>query len=75
MRRLLAERRFPVDEIRFFASVALGRHGTLPWDGVDVRIEDAAIADPSGLDIALFSAGGADVARSWRRSSPPPASP
>jgi aspartate-semialdehyde dehydrogenase len=30
----------------------------LTWEGVDVRIEDAAAADPSGLDIALFSAGG-----------------
>ena len=57
MRRLLAERSFPVDEIRFFAS-ARSAGGTLPWQGVDIRIEDAAVADPSGLDIALFSAGG-----------------
>ncbi|WP_375481853.1 aspartate-semialdehyde dehydrogenase [uncultured Jatrophihabitans sp.] len=57
MRRLLAERSFPVDDIRFFAS-ARSAGGTLPWEGVDVRIEDAATADPSGLDIALFSAGG-----------------
>ncbi|MGI8677606.1 MAG: aspartate-semialdehyde dehydrogenase [Jatrophihabitans sp.] len=56
MRRLLAERAFPVDEIRFFAS-ARSAGGTLPWEGVDVRIEDAATADPSGLDVALFSAG------------------
>jgi aspartate-semialdehyde dehydrogenase len=56
MRRLLAERSFPVDEIRFFASER-SAGGTLPWEGVDVRIEDAAKADPSGLDIALFSAG------------------
>ena len=58
MRRLLAERSFPVDEVRFFAS-ARSAGGTLPWEGVDVRIEDAAVADPAGLDIALFSAGGA----------------
>ena len=58
MRRILAERAFPVDEIRFFASArSAGR--TLSWHGVDVRIEDAATADPSGLDVALFSAGGA----------------
>jgi aspartate-semialdehyde dehydrogenase len=57
MRRLLAERGFPVDEIRYFAS-ARSAGGTLPWEGVDVRIEDAATADPAGLDIALFSAGG-----------------
>ena len=58
IRRLLAERSFPVDEIRYFAS-ARSAGGSLPWEGVDVRIEDAATADPSGLDIALFSAGGA----------------
>ena len=58
MRRLLAERAFPVEEIRYFAS-ARSAGSTLTWEGVDVRIEDAATADPSGLDIALFSAGGA----------------
>ena len=58
MRRILAERSFPVDEIRFFAS-ARSAGSTLPWAGADVRVEDAAVADPSGLDIALFSAGGA----------------
>jgi aspartate-semialdehyde dehydrogenase len=58
IRRLLAERSFPADEIRFFAS-ARSAGSTLPWEGVDVRVEDAAVADPSGLDIALFSAGGA----------------
>ena len=56
MRRLLAERSFPVDEVRYFAS-ARSAGGTLPWEGVDVRIEDAAVADPRGLDVALFSAG------------------
>jgi aspartate-semialdehyde dehydrogenase len=58
MRRILAERAFPVDEIRFFAS-ARSAGTTLQWKGVDVRVEDAAVADPSGLDVALFSAGGA----------------
>jgi aspartate-semialdehyde dehydrogenase len=57
MRRLLAERAFPVDEIRYFAS-ARSAGSTLEWEGVDVRVEDATTADPSGLDIALFSAGG-----------------
>jgi len=57
MRRVLAERSFPVDEIRYFAS-ARSAGSTLPWEGVDVRVEDASTADPSGLDIALFSAGG-----------------
>jgi len=56
MRRVLAERDFPVDEIRYFAS-ARSAGTTLPWRGVDVVVEDAETADPSGLDIALFSAG------------------
>lgn len=58
MRRLLEERDFPVAEIRFFAS-ARSAGTTLPWKGTDVVVEDAATADPTGLDIALFSAGGA----------------
>jgi aspartate-semialdehyde dehydrogenase len=56
MRRLLAERGFPVGEIRYFAS-ARSAGTTLPWLGTDVVVEDAEIADPSGLDLALFSAG------------------
>jgi aspartate-semialdehyde dehydrogenase len=58
MRRILAERSFPIADIRYFAS-ARSAGTTLPWEGVDVRVEDAAVADPRGLDIALFSAGGA----------------
>jgi len=57
MRRLLAERGFPVAEIRFFAS-ARSAGSTLPWQGGEVVVEDAALADPTGLDLALFSAGG-----------------
>ncbi|MBX3091170.1 MAG: aspartate-semialdehyde dehydrogenase [Cryobacterium sp.] len=56
VRRLLAERKFPVDSIRFFAS-ARSAGSTLPWQGTDVVVEDAATADPTGLDIAIFSAG------------------
>jgi aspartate-semialdehyde dehydrogenase len=58
MRRILAERSFPIAEIRFFAS-ARSAGTTLPWGDSEVVVEDAAVADPSGLDIALFSAGGA----------------
>jgi aspartate-semialdehyde dehydrogenase len=57
MRQILAERNFPVDEIRYFAS-ARSAGTTLPWQGTNVIIEDLAEADPTGLDIALFSAGG-----------------
>ncbi len=56
MRKLLQERNFPADEVRFFAS-SRSAGKTLPWRGGEVVIEDAETADPSGLDIALFSAG------------------
>ena len=56
MRAILEERNFPVDEIRFFAS-ARSAGTTLPWKGTEITVEDAAIADPSGLDVALFSSG------------------
>jgi aspartate-semialdehyde dehydrogenase len=58
MRRLLEERDFPVASMRYFAS-ARSAGTTLPWRGGVVVVEDATTADPSGLDIALFSAGGA----------------
>lgn len=56
MRRLLDERQYPVDEIRFFASKrSAGK--TLDWRGAQVVVEDMATADFAGLDIAIFSAG------------------
>ncbi|WP_273653370.1 aspartate-semialdehyde dehydrogenase [Cellulomonas fimi] len=57
MRRLLDERDFPVGTIRYFAS-ARSAGTTLPWRGADVVVEDVATADLSGIDIAIFSAGG-----------------
>ena len=57
MRAVLAERQFPVDELRLFASSrSVGRR--LKWGDGEVEVEDAATADYSGLDIVLFSAGG-----------------
>ncbi|MGR7025045.1 aspartate-semialdehyde dehydrogenase [Geodermatophilus sp. URMC 62] len=56
VRRLLAERQFPVGELRFFAS-ARSAGSTLPWGDGEITVEDAASADPAGLDIAIFSAG------------------
>ena len=56
MRGLLEERNFPIDEIRYFAS-ARSAGTTLPFKGQPITVEDAAMADPSGLDIALFSSG------------------
>ncbi|MGL4173696.1 MAG: aspartate-semialdehyde dehydrogenase [Actinomycetota bacterium] len=56
MRALLAERKFPAEEVRFFASMrSAGK--TLPWAGSEVIVEDSATADLTGIDIALFSNG------------------
>jgi aspartate-semialdehyde dehydrogenase len=56
VRHLLAERNFPIDEIRFFAS-ARSAGKVIPFNGQDIVVEDAETADPTGLDIAIFSAG------------------
>ncbi|WP_280453918.1 aspartate-semialdehyde dehydrogenase [Nocardia brasiliensis] len=56
MRKLLEERNFPADEVRFFAS-SRSAGKTLPWRGREIVVEDTELADPAGLDIALFSAG------------------
>ena len=56
MRTLLAERGFPVTELRFFASArSAGR--TLTWQGQEIVVEDTETADFAGLDLALFSNG------------------
>ena len=56
MRRLVDERRFPVDEMRFFASHR-SAGSKLEWRGSQVVVEDADGADFSGLEVALFSCG------------------
>ncbi|WP_431234090.1 aspartate-semialdehyde dehydrogenase [Mycolicibacterium psychrotolerans] len=56
MRTLLEERDFPVTSVRFFAS-ARSAGKKLPFRGQEIEVEDAETADPTGLDIALFSAG------------------
>jgi aspartate-semialdehyde dehydrogenase len=56
MRRLLEERQFPINEVRFFASArSAGRR--LPWGDDEVVVEDTETADFAGLDLALFSNG------------------
>jgi aspartate-semialdehyde dehydrogenase len=58
MRSVLAERSFPLDDVRFFASSRSA--GTrLAWCGEEVVVEDAQNADYSGVDIVLMSAGAA----------------
>ncbi|MFJ4656319.1 aspartate-semialdehyde dehydrogenase [Nocardia sp. NPDC088792] len=56
MRKLLEERNFPADEVRFFAS-ARSAGKKLSFRGQEIVVEDTELADPAGLDIALFSAG------------------
>ncbi|MGW6454875.1 aspartate-semialdehyde dehydrogenase [Streptomyces sp. NPDC055078] len=58
MRSILAERKFPADELRLFAS-ARSAGSTIEWEGREITVEDASTADYTGLDIVLFSAGGA----------------
>jgi aspartate-semialdehyde dehydrogenase len=60
MRRLLDERDFPARDsggsVRFFAS-SRSQGRKLAFRGQEIEVEDAATADPTGLDIAVFSAG------------------
>lgn len=57
MLSILASRRFPVGELRLFASSrSAGRKAETAFG--EVVVEDLAQADPTGIEIALFSAGG-----------------
>lgn len=57
VRALLVERNFPIDSLRLFASErSAGRKITV--DGTEIVVEDASTADYSGVDVAIFSAGG-----------------
>ena len=56
MRELLLERGLPIGDLRFLAS-ARSAGTTLTFGDREVVVEDAAAADPRGLDVALFSAG------------------
>jgi len=57
MRRILLERGFPVASLRFLAS-ARSAGTTIAWGDQQITVEDASTADLTGIDIALFSAGG-----------------
>ncbi|MEX2251409.1 MAG: aspartate-semialdehyde dehydrogenase [Acidimicrobiia bacterium] len=58
MQAILDERDFPLGSIRLLASArSAGSVVETAWG--EVLVEDLAQADPSGIDIALFSAGGA----------------
>lgn len=56
MLSILLERKFPIDELRLFASArSVGKK--IEFDGREIAVEDAATAEFSGMEIALFSAG------------------
>lgn len=57
MRQVLAERSFPLADVRFFASArSAGR--SLPWAGNEVPVEEASpSADYRGIDLALLAMG------------------
>lgn len=58
MLSILAERRFPVGELVALASER-SAGGKVKFGNRDVVVQDLATFDPVGVDIALFSAGGA----------------
>jgi len=54
---ILTERDFPLSDLRLLASSrSAGSVVPTPWG--EITVEDLAEADPAGIDIALFSAGG-----------------
>lgn len=63
MRAILEEQNFPAERVRFFAS-ARSAGKRLPFRGEEIEVEALDAADPAGLDIAVFSAGG-DVSRTY----------
>ncbi|PVE66019.1 aspartate-semialdehyde dehydrogenase [Microbacterium testaceum] len=56
MLEILAERAFPIRELRLFAT-ARSAGSTIEFAGRSVVVEDVATADPAGVEVALFSAG------------------
>jgi aspartate-semialdehyde dehydrogenase len=58
MLSILAERKFPVGELVALASER-SAGGKVKFGNHDVVVQDLANFDPTGVDIALFSAGGA----------------
>ena len=63
MRRILDERNFPVRDLRFIAS-AHSAGKKIEWRGHEIEVEDVEKANLSGIDIAIFSAGGG-TSKKW----------
>lgn len=58
MRRLMEEREFPAASVRLISS-ARSAGTEIEFRGEKIVVEDIETVDPHGIDIALFSAGGA----------------
>ena len=63
MLKVLAEREFPIRELHLLAS-ARSAGEKVEYGARKIVVEDLATFDPSGIDIALFSAGG-DVSKEY----------
>jgi len=57
MLKVLAERKFPIGKLHVLASERSAGE-KIEFDGQTLVVEDLARFDPTGVDIALFSAGG-----------------
>lgn len=57
MRSIVEERGVAAEKVRFFAS-ARSAGTSLEFRGENIVVEDVATADLSGIDVAVFSAGG-----------------
>lgn len=57
MLKVLAERKFPIGTLHVLASER-SAGDKLEYEGKTIVVEDLALFDPAGVDIALFSAGG-----------------
>ena len=72
MRALLAERDFPVSELRLFASArSAGKRRS--WQDREIVVEDAATADYRRPRRGLLLGRRPTPRARWRRGSPPPA--
>lgn len=56
VRQLLLNRAFPLEEVRFFASPRSAGQ-TVEFGNRVIEVENLEEADPTGLDLAIFSAG------------------
>jgi aspartate-semialdehyde dehydrogenase len=56
IRQVLAERSFPVGDLRLFAS-SRSAGQPMTWEGRELVVEDVATADLAGVDLAIFAAG------------------